>query len=118
MVQQFFVKRGDTPMWPLKVTLSASDPSFVDLTGCTEVRILVRLPGASQPKINAAGEIVSSANRIVQYNAWTEGDCDTPGVYRVEFQLTFTGGKKVTFPNKTWPDNDRIELVVTDDLGP
>lgn len=30
---------------------------------------------------------------------WIEGDTDTPGVYRGEFEVTYTGGGGESFPN-------------------
>lgn len=53
------------------------------------------------PKVNAPAVVVDAARGSVRYD-WAAGDTDTPGVYHAEWQVTYSDGRKQTFPTLTY----------------
>jgi hypothetical protein len=102
----FYIKRNDTSP-SISATL-ASDGTAVDLTGAT-VKFIMRLPGATSAKVNTAATVVSAADGTVRYD-WVAANTDTAGLYQAEFEVTFAGGAKRTFP----ADDYLYVSVVTD----
>lgn len=86
----------------------------VDLTGST-VKFIMKLDSASasaEPKVDAEADIVGDAeDGIVEY-AWADGDTDTIGTYRAEFEVTFASGKTRSFPSA-----DYLLVRIIADLG-
>lgn len=78
----------------------------VDLTSADFVHfIMVPAVGAS-PKVKALAEIeIPRTNGIVRYD-WLTGDTNLPGEYLGEWQVTWVGGKKQTFPTGTYHSID------------
>lgn len=105
----FNIKRNDRSP-ALSAVLEAPAGSPIDLTG-TSVMFFMVLDGASSPKVSAAATLVDAANGSVEYD-WLGTDTDTAGLYRAEFQVTFAGGVKRTFP-----EADYIYINVVPDLG-
>lgn len=98
------VKQGDTE--PLSAVL-ADTLGPVNLAGSTvRFRMKSRVAGAGHPPIDAPAQNLQSVDGngritnkgLVQY-PWAAGETDLPGVYGVEWQVTFADGKKRTFPN-------------------
>jgi hypothetical protein len=86
----------------------------VDITGCP-VRFIMRLQGSvgvlpSPPKVDAYATVVDGVAGIVEY-AWADGDTDTAGTYLAEFEVTFAGGRRRTFPSK-----GHLFVVISPDL--
>lgn len=78
----------------------------------TTVNFIMRPTLSGAVKVNAAAVIVGT--RIitpvtgdpytvtdVRYD-WATGDTDTAGQFQAEWQVTWTGGKKQTFPTETY----------------
>lgn len=105
----FTVKRNDREP-PLNAALKNLDDSNVNLTGAT-VKFLMTLQGGSTPKVNAAATIVDALLGQVRYS-WGATDLDTVGKYNGEFEVTFPGGNKQTFPS-----HEYITVRVVADLG-
>lgn len=90
------LKRGDRlPL--LDRTLLDENDNAVDLTGAT-VRFIMRAYGATNPKISAAATVLDADEGRVRYS-WGATDTDTAGHYQAEFEVTFSNGRKETFPN-------------------
>lgn len=104
----FTIKRNDRS--PSIISALTVDGSPVNLTNCS-VRFVMKEEGADSAKINAAATIASASGGLVQYD-WQVGDTDTPGVYIAEWEVTFYGNIKRTFP----PDGF-LSIVVEDDLS-
>jgi hypothetical protein len=108
-VADAYVKRNDTqPV--LERTLLDVDDAPVNLTGAT-VKFIMRKPGASTAKVSAAATVVTPLAGEVSYQ-WTGTDTDTAGTYNGEFEVTFSGGAKQTFPN-----DGHLKIEVVEDLG-
>lgn len=103
----FVIKRNDRSP-AITATLEAPAGTPVDLTS-TSVKFIMTLAGGSTPKVNAAATIVSPTAGTVSYS-WGATDTDTAGLYIAEWQVTFAGGIKQTFP----PDDYLYVNVVAD----
>lgn len=94
---QFTIKQNDTSE-ALTATLNDSINTVFSLAGCTVV-FSMRSVQTGLIKVNRASvTIVDATNRKVAY-AWAVGDTDTSGEFIAEFEVTFTTGKILTFPN-------------------
>lgn len=105
----WYVKQNDSA-GTIEATLVDEDEVAVDLTGAT-VRFHMRKAGAASAKVNAAATIVTAASGIVRYS-WVSGDTDEAGVFSAEWEVTFSGGGRQTFPN--WQDDT---VTVTAELA-
>lgn len=105
----FSIKQHDRSP-DFSVTLEAPVGTPVDLTGTT-VTFLMTLVGATTAKVNTTATVDSAEDGEVSY-AWGATDTDTAGLYRAEFQVTFAGGIKRTFPA-----DDYLYVKVVSDLG-
>lgn len=94
MAADFTIKANDR-LPSIQATLSA------DLTTATGVKFIMKAATGNTVKVNAAATIVTPASGIVRYD-WLAVDTATPGSYLGEWEVTFTGGKKQTFPTLTF----------------
>ena len=98
----YVVKQGDTAP-PFADTLLDNLGNPVNLTGAT-VRFVMRPQRRRLVKVAAAATVVQvgdgsdGSKGKVRYSQ-TSGDVDTPGLYDVEWEVTYSGGKIETFPN-------------------
>ena len=106
----FCIKRNDrSPDYTATLEAPAGTP--VNLTGTT-VKFIMRAEGSSgSPKVSAAATVVSAADGTVKYS-WGASDTDTAGHYQAEWEVTFAGGVK-----RTWPPEDYLYVTVVPDLG-
>jgi hypothetical protein len=90
------IKQNDTYP-PLRVTLTDSTDTAVDVTGAT---VTFRMVDAADTNIvdDKACSLITPASGIVEYQ-WLAADTDTAGDFRGEFHVTFVGGAIGTFPN-------------------
>lgn len=108
----FSIKEGDTSP-SISYTLS---PETVILTGATVVFNMVDRAGVAKISrgscsITDNGDGTATGTPTVQYN-WTADDTDTAGLYRAEFEVTYSDSTVETFPN-----SDFIAVNVTKDLA-
>lgn len=82
----------------IQATLN-SGGAMVDLTSATSVAFIMRQIGGPQTiKVNSPATVVLPATSgVVRYD-WASSDTDAPGSYQAEWQVTWAGGKKQTFP--------------------
>lgn len=98
----FPMKKGDT-LPSLRDALEDNGVP-VDLTSVTGVAFVYEQThdesGAAMngPAVIRTGSVVAPATSgLVQYD-WVAGDTSTPGRFRYEWRLTYSGGKSTTYP--------------------
>jgi hypothetical protein len=97
----FTIKANDR-LPSIQATLNA------DLTTATGVTFIMKAISGGAIKVNAAAVIVSSgATSVVRYD-WLAIDTATVGSYQAEWQVTFPGPKKQTFPTLTYHSVDVV----------
>lgn len=104
------VKQGDAGTFTPQSFLEDGAGAAVNLAGAT-VRFVMRAHGADTAKVAAAAEVVGDGSTGEVRYEWQAADLDTPGVYRAEWEVTYTGGAVETFPADGY-----ITVVVVPDL--
>ncbi len=99
-------KRHDDAQ-PFRFQAEYSDGTVPNFVGAT-LRFLMTKKGSSTPKVAAAAVITGT---IFSY-APLPADVDTSGTYKVEWEVTYPGGKLETWPGSGW-----LTLTIVDDLG-
>lgn len=106
----FSIKAHDN-LPALRVQLqTASDELPVDLTNATGVKFIMTATVGGATIISTAGVIENAVQGIVRYD-WTTANTSTPGQFLGEFEVTWTGGKKQTFPTGSY-----ITIAILADL--
>jgi hypothetical protein len=102
-------KQGDLAP-SLLDTLYDGNNIIVDLTTAVSVKLVVKNVANGTVLINAAGVIVAPAtNGQVRYDPISQ-DVAASGVFRADWQVTWTGGKVETFPVRR--GNDDLLIVI------
>jgi hypothetical protein len=110
MSTTFYMKQGDT-LPAIAATLAGADGEPADLTGAS-VRFLMRTKGSSSSVlVDADATVVDPTEGTVRYD-WANGDTDTTGNHQAEWEVTFAGGEKQTFPNNAY-----TTVSIKDDIG-
>lgn len=89
------VYKGDTK-YDIDFTLEDAQGDAFDLTGATAVLLKCQKQDSDDLKFSGAMSVVSPTDGTVRYNV-AATDFDEAGDYYAEIQVTFTGGKIVTF---------------------
>lgn len=110
MTDTAYLKQNDTSP-TLDAILTDANGNVVDVTGAG-VRFHMQRVGETSLKIDAAGSVVDGAAGHVRYTL-QEGDTDTPGSYKAEYEVTFLDGTIETFKNTP----DQLRIVITPELG-
>jgi hypothetical protein len=95
-VTDFWWKRHDTfPAIQVQLLDAVGVP--VNVAGAT-VKFIMKLDGGVGVVVNAPATIVNGPSGIVSYTPLA-ADTATAGSYTAEWQITFSGGGKQTFPD-------------------
>lgn len=89
------MRAGDTAH-PLTADLFYDNGTKPEVTGAT-ARLVVRPYGQLAPVIDAPATIADPTNATVSY-AWQSGDTDAPGLFTIEWVVTYVDGSRQTFP--------------------
>lgn len=94
------MKQNDTlPILQINVKARSCLDSIIpfDLSGVTACTFSM-IDDCGNLKVSSGLATISSYSAgTIQYN-WIEGDTDTEGKYKAEFELYFSDGKKMTVP--------------------
>jgi len=98
----FHIKQDDTsPAIRFQLQNHRGEP--VDISGFEKLRFHMQKENSTEPTVLADTDRGVSApdveNGIVQYD-WSPEDTSRPGDYEAEFEITFSGGRTETFPNR------------------
>lgn len=102
------LKQNDTKV-ALKAVLE-NESGAVDLTNATTVRFLMS-DFSYQTVIDGTADIQSAINGEVWY-VFSYGETATAGVFKAEFEATFSDGRVETFPTEGY-----ITVEIIRDLG-
>lgn len=81
-------------LYDIDFNLQTSAGVAYDLTGAASVKLRAQKQGAATLEVDGSCTLPGGA--VVRYNV-ADGELDTPGDYYAEVEVTFTGGKVVTF---------------------
>ena len=95
----FTIKQNDL-LPPLIAQLLNADNTPYQIPVGSSIRLQVRAENLqSGNQISSTSVAVTNALLgQVQYN-WVLGDTSVPGVFNIEFEVTLTNSKRITFPN-------------------
>jgi hypothetical protein len=106
------IKRNDrAPSFTAQLIENGSP--MTGLAGAT-AKFIMKEDGAAEaddPKVDAEATITDEDLAMVQYD-WADGDTDTVGLYRAEFEITYSNGL-----TRTVPTRDYLYVRVLADLG-
>lgn len=83
-------------LYDLNFTLKDANDAVIDITNATGVLFKAQKSGASGLKFTGTGAVVSGPAGTCKYTVQTT-DFDEAGDYYAEIEVTFTGGKVITF---------------------
>lgn len=98
MSQLIKVVKSDK-LYDINLTLQDANGNAFDLTGNSGILLKVQKQGATALKFSGTMSVVGAAtDGKVKYTV-AATDFDDAGQYYAEIEVTFTGGKVVTFPD-------------------
>ncbi len=107
-MSDFFLKQNDTSP-ALRGTVKDGNGDPVDLTGAT-VHFHMR-DTSGNVVIDAPATIITPAEGVLEY-VWATGDTEAAGIFKAEFEVTFSDGSVATYPNTGY-----IDVKITDDVA-
>lgn len=113
-IKPFLIKRNDTyPNLMLKIKSQGEFNQSVtfNLSGVTATTFSMSDSDGNLKISSATADIISDVNGTLQYS-WNNGDTDVSGSFNGEFELFFTGGKKISIPKTGF-----ISIFIADDLN-
>jgi hypothetical protein len=97
----FYIKQNDT-LPPLVATFLNYDNSGYIIPDGSTIRFIMRRQNNKAIKVSSTNVIVQdAANGVVQYQ-WVSGDTCDEGLFDFEFEVTLSGGTRITFPNNSY----------------
>lgn len=113
-IKPFLIKRNDTyPNLMLKIRTQGefNQPVSFNLSGVTATTFSMSDSDGNLKISSAEAEILNNVNGTMQYS-WIDGDTDTSGNFKGEFELFFIDGKKISIPKTGF-----ISIFIADDLN-
>jgi predicted P-loop ATPase/GTPase len=94
----FHIKEDDeSPTF--QTTLKDNAGTAVNVTGATVVVRMTRIGATSRTIDDASATLDNAAGGVVSYQ-FSDTDTATHGVYRLNWVVTYSGGRQETFPNE------------------
>lgn len=109
MAVDFEMKQHDT-LPEIAGTCADSEGNIPNLAGAS-VRFIMTNKADGVKVIDRPAVIVDVPTAEVKFS-WQPGDTDTPGTYKGEYEVTYSGGGVETFPNDRY-----INIKIFPDLG-
>lgn len=121
LTDPYLAKQGDTLPIIQRQPKQGTPPKVIPMTGATAVFSMRQAPlnaqGAPQPGAvvvnRGTATIIDEANGVVQWAAPSGAWTANTGMHQAEFEVTFAGGGKLTFP----PGDKFIYILVGDDIA-
>ena len=110
MTDTAYLKQNDTSP-TLDAILTDANGDVVNVSGAS-VQFHLQLIGETALKVDAPAVVVNGEAGHVRY-VLQEGDTDTPGRYKAEYEVTFLDGSVETFTNTP----TQLRVVITPELG-
>lgn len=113
--EPFEIRRNDT-LPPFQVDLYDESGDPIDLSAASSVVFTMRADDQTLKIDRVAASVVVGADGSTQHRLqydWVTGDTDTNGRYAAEFEVSFAGGAKRTFPASR---KAKLEVVVHGDV--
>jgi hypothetical protein len=104
----FEIKEGDTSPF-LSTVLLDGEGVPLDLTNATGVTLTMAM--CDHPRTVVLNAVAADFNATAAGEVWYEwqaGDTDTPGMYNIEWTVTYPAGMILTVPSKGY---DRVEVT-------
>lgn len=99
-------------LFPFEYDITYDDGTPVDLTGATVVMNMI-LDGATSFTVDSGScTIVNATEGSIRYQ-WVSPETDVPGMYRIEFIITFNSGAILTVPS-----NDILWMLIITSTHP
>jgi hypothetical protein len=83
----------------LRVAVKNKDGDAFDLTGATSASFILYSSDGTAKAVAPAVLVAPLTSGLIYY-AWGATDTNTAGEFRAEFDITYTGGEKLTLPIK------------------
>lgn len=107
----FTIKSNDTV--PIQVQLTRNGGA-VDLSSA-DVRFLMRNASSDTVSVDSAASIDSAGEGKVSYH-WGSDDTAEPGLYLIEWEVTFNPGTTDEYV-ETFPPDDYMDMRIIEDIA-
>ncbi len=107
---QYIIKRGDL-LPVIREQLRDPDGRPADLTGASSVRFVYRKRDKSQLAVVRTATVINAASGLVEYT-WQVDDTALADHYDAEWEVIYSGGRPLTYPN-----DSQIDLFIPLDLN-
>lgn len=97
MADHYWKQHDTSPSITDKITTASGGIPTGSLSGAT-LKFVMRAVGSSTPVVNATAVIENPTNWTFRYDPIST-DTAAAGEYQYEWELTFSGGRKQTFPD-------------------
>lgn len=106
--KEFFIKQGDL-LPPMVAVITDSGTPF-DLSDVASAKFIMK--DYRGTKVSATAELDNDPTTGKVNYWWVSGDTDQDGVFQAEVELTYTNGKRQTFPKKGY-----LKIRIGKELG-
>lgn len=100
--------------------LLTSNGAPVDLSGTSEIKfkltnIETNVRTTDRTVVADTDQVTNKGRLDLSSMAWQAGETDTPGIWRIEFQCIWSGGRAITFPQGGYKVEPYVYVVFLPD---